>query len=76
MLSAQKAFAMPNDLYVRVLYKTAALLGGKRALALFLNVRATDVKRWLDGSVPVPVVVLLACMDRLVPDDQYRAPLS
>lgn len=58
---------MPNDLYVRVLKKTAALLGGKHGLAVFLNVRATDVKHWLDGSVPVPAVVFLACIDRMDP---------
>ena len=67
---------MPNDLYVRVLKKTAASLGGKHALAVFLNVRVSDVKRWLDGSVPVPAVVFLACIDRMdrrVPDSRYRA---
>lgn len=56
-----------NDLHVRVLRRTAASLGGDESLAAFLNVRVSDVEKWLQGLAPVPGVVFLACVDHLLP---------
>ena len=57
---------MRQALYVRVLKQTAKTLGDHEALAVFLNVAPSVVERWMNGSVPIPPDVFLACVDHLI----------
>lgn len=48
---------------VRTIQRAAEALGGERALADALGVKAEDVARWLAGTAPAEDAVYLAALD-------------
>ena len=56
-----------RDVQVKVLHEACIKAGGEKHLAVKLNVQLEQITAWLDGEMPVPDDVFLACLDIIRP---------
>jgi hypothetical protein len=56
-----------RDVQVKLLHEACIKAGGEQHLALKLRVSTEDIRAWLDGELPVPDEVFLACLDIIRP---------
>ena len=53
---------MPT-VHARTLRRAAEIVGGIELLAGQLDVRDENLKKWLEGTLPVPEEIFLRCVD-------------
>jgi hypothetical protein len=53
---------MPT-VHARTVQRAAQIVGGIALLAGQLDVRDENLKKWLEGSLPVPEEIFLRCVD-------------
>jgi DNA-binding transcriptional regulator YdaS (Cro superfamily) len=53
---------MPT-VHARTARRAAEIVGGLEALAAQLDVRDENLKKWLEGQLPVPQEIFLRCVD-------------
>ena len=53
---------MPT-VHARTLRRAAEIVGGLEALAAQLDVRDENLKKWLEGQLPVSQEIFLRCVD-------------
>ena len=53
---------MPT-VHARTVRRAAEIAGGVGVLAAQLDLRDEDVKKWLEGTLPVPQEIFLRCVD-------------
>jgi hypothetical protein len=58
----------------QVLERLVAILGSEKEAAARLGISATLLKRFLNGSIPVPDQVLLKALDLLPQSEQPEGP--
>jgi hypothetical protein len=53
---------MPT-VHARTARRAAEIVGGLEVLAAQLDVRDENLKKWLEGQLPVPQMIFLRCVD-------------
>jgi hypothetical protein len=53
---------MPT-VHARTVLRAARIVGGVELLAAQLDVRDENLKKWLEGTLPVPQEIFLRCVD-------------
>jgi hypothetical protein len=59
-----------RDVQVKLLHEACIKAGGELHLAAKLGVDVDEISAWLDGEVPVPDGVFLACLDIVRPESR------
>ena len=49
--------------HARTVERAAEIVGGLEVLAAQLDVRDENLKKWLEGQLPVPQQIFLRCVD-------------
>jgi hypothetical protein len=52
-----------RTVHARTVGRAAEIVGGLEVLAAQLDVRDENLKKWLEGQLPVPQQIFLRCVD-------------
>lgn len=58
--------AVPPSVYIRALQKVIELSGGRKELAVRLEIKTADIEKWLSGKAEIPREVFLRIIDVLI----------